>query len=300
LRKRIGDEEGIHEDEREGICGVNICLIVDNPDTRRHPVIGVLLQKLSARHSVRLLDVRGLTSADVVAQEEMRALDDVYLLKSHAIQALDVAQRLEQRGALVVNRWAATVACQDRVLMAQRLRGTDCPWPRTWNLGTLGDVLAREDVLATLPFPLIIKSRYSRRGDLVVKVHNVEEVQALAPQWRQEPVLLQEFARGDGWDIKVWVIGQQVFAARRRTPLERPSVIEDFPLLGDVPNEWAQVAQEIGRVFGLRLYGVDLLMTARGPLIVDVNAFPGFRGVHGASSALVALVEQVAVEREVV
>jgi ribosomal protein S6--L-glutamate ligase len=75
-------------------------------------------------------------------------------------------------------------------------------------------------------------------------------------------------------------------------------VIDDFPLLaGDVPNEWAQVALEIGRVFELRLYGVDLLMTARGPLIVDVNAFPGFRGVHGASSALVAMVEQLAAER---
>ncbi|HKC75274.1 MAG TPA: alpha-L-glutamate ligase [Chloroflexota bacterium] len=277
---------------------MKICLIVDNPDTRRHPVIGVLLHKLSPRHGVRLLDVRGLTSADAVAQEEMRVLADVYLLKSHAIQALDVAYRLEQRGALVVNPWSATVACQDRVLMAQRVCGTDCPWPQTWNLGTVGDVLAREDVLATLPFPLIIKSRYSRREDLVLKVHNVEEVQALAPRWRQEPVLLQEFAGGDGWDIKVWVIGQQVFAARRRTPLEPPTVKEDFPLLaGDVPNEWAQVALEIGRVFGLRLYGVDLLMTARGPLIVDVNAFPGFRGVHGASSALVALVEQVAAER---
>jgi ribosomal protein S6--L-glutamate ligase len=280
--------------------GVNICLIVDNPDTRRHPVIGVLLQKLSTRHDVRLLDVRGLTSAEAVAQEERRELADVYLLKSHAVQALDVAYRLEQRGAVVVNRWSATVACQDRVLMAQRMCGAGSPWPQTWNVGTLEDALGREDVLATLPFPLIIKSRYSRRGDLVVKVHSVEEVRALAPRWRQEPVLLQEFAGGDGWDIKVWVIGQQAFAARRRTSLEPPTVKEDFPLVaGDVPNEWAQVALKIGRVFGLRLYGVDLLMTARGPLIVDVNAFPGFRGVYGASSALIALVEQVGRERKV-
>src|ERR671939_54069 len=131
------------EDELEGIGRVNICLIVDNPDTRRHPVIGVLLHKLSARHNVRLLDVRGLTSAEVIAQEERRPLDDVYLLKSHAVQALDVAHRLEQRGAVVVNRWAATVACQDRVRMAQRLCGAACPWPQTWNVGTLEDVLGR-------------------------------------------------------------------------------------------------------------------------------------------------------------
>ena len=38
---------------------------------------------------------------------------------------------------------------------------------------------------------------------------------------------------------------------------------------------------------------VDLLITAQGPVAVDVNAFPGFRGVPGASSALGALVEQI-------
>jgi ribosomal protein S6--L-glutamate ligase len=280
---------------------VNICLITDNPETRRHPVISVLLQDLGARHGVRVLDVRGLTSAEAVAQEERQERADVYLLKSHAVQALDVASRLEQRGALVVNRWAASVACQDRVLMAQRMRCADCPCPRTWYVGTLEDMLGREDVLSTVPFPLIMKSRYSRRGDLVVKVHSVEEVQGLALRWRQEPVVLQEFADGDGWDIKVWVIGRQVFAARRRTPLELPAVKEDFPLVAeDLPNEWAQVALEVGRVFDLRLYGVDVLMTARGPLIVDVNAFPGFRGVHGASGALVALVEQLGRQREAV
>jgi hypothetical protein len=40
-------------------------------------------------------------------------------------------------------------------------------------------------------------------------------------------------------------------------------------------------------------------LTERGPIIVDVNAFPGFRGVHGAASALVALVEQLGSERQV-
>ena len=56
---------------------------------------------------------------------------------------------------------------------------------------------------------------------------------------------------------------------------------------------------EVGRVFGLRLYGVDLLMTEQGPIVVDVNSFPGFRGVVGADSALISLIERLLEGRQV-
>lgn len=277
---------------------MQICLIMDNPETPHHPVIAVALQKLQARHTVRLLDVRTLTGAQALAQEETFPLADLYLLKSHAPQALEVAHVLEQRGALVVNRWAASVACQDRVLMAQRMDEAHLPWPRTWSFPSLENLLHQHDLLATLTFPMIIKSYYSHRGDLVDKVNNIEALQALAPQWSQEPVVLQAFAPGDGWDIKLWVVDQHIFAARRRTPLEPNAPKEDFPLsTQDMPQDWVHITLEIGRVFNLRLYGVDLLMTEHGPIIVDVNSFPGFRGVPGADDALVALVENMLQER---
>lgn len=278
---------------------MNICLIMDNPETPQHPVIAVALQKLSATHAVRLLDVRTLTGAEAIAQEKTHPQADLYLLKSHAPQALEVAHHLEGQGALVVNSWEASRACQNRVLMAERMREAHLPWPRTESFPTLGTLLAQHDQLATLSFPLIIKSYYSHRGDLVDKVNSQEQLQALAAQWSHEPVVLQEFAAGDGWDIKLWVVDQHIFAARRRTPLEPNAPKEDFPIAPDeLPADWAHITREIGRVFNLRLYGVDLLMTEHGPVIVDVNSFPGFRGVPGADDALVALVERLGKERK--
>lgn len=278
---------------------MDICLIMDNPETPHHPVIAVALNQLSAIHNVRLLDVRALTGTGAIAAEEKHPLAALYLLKSHAPQALDLAHALEQKGALVVNSWASSVACQDRVLMAQRMREANLPWPYTWSFPTLASMLSDRNLLASLPFPLIIKSYYSHRGDLVDKVDNIEQLEALATAWSQEPVVLQEFAAGDGWDIKLWVIDQQIFAARRRTPLEANASKEDFPITPEeLPREWAHIALEIGRIFNMRLYGVDLLITERGPIIVDVNSFPGFRGVPGADSALVALVERIAQERK--
>ncbi len=278
---------------------MDICLIMDNPETPHHPVIGVALQKLRATHNVRLLDVRKLTDAEAIAEEEQYPLADLYLLKSHAPQALAVARMLEQKGALVVNSWAASVACQDRVLMAQRMHDANLPWPFTRSFATLGSLLADRETLTSLSFPQIIKSYFSHRGDLVDKVDSIEHLEALAPEWSQEPIVLQEFAAGDGWDIKMWVIDQQIFAARRRTPLEPGASREDFPISSEeLPADWAHIAKEIGRVFNMRLFGIDLLMTDRGPIIVDVNGFPGFRGVPGADSALVALVEHIAQERK--
>ena len=277
---------------------MHICLIMDNPETPHHPVIAVALQQLSATHTIRWLDVRTLTGAQAISEEEQHPLADLYLLKSHAPQALEVAHALEQKGAMVVNSWASSVACQDRVLMARRMHEAHLPWPRTWHFATLEQLLADSAFLATLSYPVIIKSYFSHRGDLVDFVRDHAQLEALAVNWSKEPIVLQEYAKSDGWDIKLWVIDEQLFAARRRTPLEPNAPKEDHPIAPDeLPGDWAFITLEIGRVFNMRLYGVDLLVTDKGPMIVDVNGFPGFRGVPGADRALVALVEKLADER---
>src|SRR5437660_10626090 len=279
---------------------MHICLIMDNPETPQHPVIAVALQKLSHKHITRLFDVRTLTGIEAISQEKSQPLADLYLLKSHAPQALEVARYLEGQGALVVNSWAASVACQDRVLMTQYLEAAHLPWPRTQDFPGLEYLLRQSDVLSALTFPVIIKSRYSHRGDLVGKMHSIEELRALSPLWNEEPVILQEFSQSDGWDIKLWVIDQAIFAARSRTPLEPGASNEDIPLSADeLPEDWRRITLENGKTFNLRLYGVDLLMTVSGPVIVDVNSFPGFRGVQGADDALVSLAESLLREKKV-
>src|SRR5439155_26308662 len=60
---------------------LNLCVIVDNPETTTHPVIAVVLHQLRARHTLRLLDVLGLTGPAAIAREAAHAPADLYLLK---------------------------------------------------------------------------------------------------------------------------------------------------------------------------------------------------------------------------
>ena len=278
---------------------VEICLIADSFEVTAHPVIGAALRDLRSRHAVRLLDVSGLSSERAVNCGRGHPLADIYLLKSHAAQALELARDLEQRGACVVNSFASSAACQDRALMAQRMREARLAFPCTWVLSSLAEFLQHPDRLSAAGFPVLVKSRYSRRGDVVEKVDGIEQLCAVAHR-TGEPVVMQEFVRSDGWDAKLWVIDREIFAARRRSSLAGGAPREncDVPI-SDFPGSWRSMTLEVGRAFGLRLYGVDFVVSDEGPVIVDVNSFPGFRGAAGAAAALVCLIERMLEYREV-
>ena len=278
---------------------MNVCLIADNPETSTHPVIGVVLQELRSAHEVRLLDVSEISGDQAVGRERQHPLADIYLLKSHTPQALEVAHYLEQRGAMVINSFASSSACQDRALMAQRMSEAHLAFPSTSTHASLGELLEQQQRPSILSFPLVIKSRYSRRGDLVYRADGIEQLHALARRI-DEPVIIQEFVPADGWDIKLWVIGQQIFAARRRSSLAGEASRQDFPIPTEqLPSSWRSISLKVGRVFDLHLYGLDLIASDRGPVVVDVNSFPGFRGVAGAASALLCLIERLSNTRQV-
>ncbi|MEV7775884.1 alpha-L-glutamate ligase [Kitasatospora sp. NPDC086791] len=257
---------------------MRIGLIAGDPG---HPVLAA---------AAALLVERGHEVSAVPPAGPVDVLADVYLLKARTPRALALARELEGRGAPVVNSAAATELCQDRVRMAELARAAGLPFAATVDAGRLGELTAAAG-------PFVVKSRHSRRHDLVARVDGPARLRELAEVWAEEPVVTQSFVPGTGWDQKLWVVDGQVFAARRRSELAsgpgEPGRAADW----EPPAERAALALRVGEVFGLDVYGVDLLDGPAEPVIVDVNAFPGVRGRPGAPEALAALAERVAVRR---
>ncbi|MEU5236755.1 RimK family alpha-L-glutamate ligase [Streptomyces lydicus] len=246
-----------------------------------HPVLaatGALL--VGEGHRVEVVDPGGVP-------EGPGPLADVYLLKARTPRALALAARLEERGAAVINSAAATARCQDRVAMAELARGAGLPFARTRFVGTPAELAAAGEPAG----PLVVKSRHSRRGDLVTRADSAARLRELAAEWPGEPVIVQDFLAGSGWDHKVWVVDGRLFAGLRRSELAPEGRGETLPLPpGELPADWRALALGAGEVFGLEVYGVDLLDAGGGaPLLVDVNAFPGIRGQAGAPEALAEL-----------
>ncbi|MEU8773645.1 alpha-L-glutamate ligase [Streptomyces sp. NPDC048606] len=257
---------------------MRVGLITPDPG---HPLLAATAALLTGdRHAVEVLDPRA-----GVAAAGSGAPADVYLLKARTPSALALARELERRGAPVLNSAAATERCQDRTVMAELAERAGLPFAATRAFGSAALLVSA----SRLPWPMVVKSRRSRKYDLVARVDDPAGLRELASSWAGEPVVVQAFAPNDGWDHKVWVVGDQVFAALRRSELapddgspERSGV--------RLPDGWAELALRVGEAFSLDVYGVDLVATGTGaPLVVDVNAFPGIRRQPGAPRALARL-----------
>jgi ribosomal protein S6--L-glutamate ligase len=260
---------------------MNVCFIVDRP----HPVLFAVKDRLTRTHSVTFAPCH-----------EQPPPADCYLLKSHSTRGLAAARSVERRrGAIVINNSEATAACLDRVMLSEKLLAADLPLPETRAFSSIQTLAADASAVESFTFPVMIKSRYSRRGDLVARADSADDVRGLARRWGAEPVVAQRFIRGDGWDTKLWVIGDEKFAARRRSPLDSGSKQRDLPVSTRLlPTPIVDVTDRVGACVGLQLHGVDLVLTRDEPVVVDVNPFPGYRGARGGVSALARFIDQQA------
>jgi ribosomal protein S6--L-glutamate ligase len=51
------------------------------------------------------------------------------------------------------------------------------------------------------------------------------------------------------------------------------------------------IALRCGALFGMGLYGLDVLVPEGGPVVVDVNTFPGYGGVPGIASVIAEYID---------
>ncbi|MCL7380444.1 RimK family alpha-L-glutamate ligase [Streptomyces sp. 35G-GA-8] len=250
-----------------------------------HPLLSATTALLRPRHVVVWADPGSYGHSHSFDGILRDPLADVYLLKARTTQAL--ARSLEQRGATAVNSAAATGLCQDRTAMAELARRAGLPFAPTRAVPALRQ-LADE---AGPGGPFVVKSRHSRRNDLVSRVDDATCLNRLCTSWADEPVVVQPFIANNGWDHKLWVAADQIFAALRRSELTGAHRGPHLPLTADdLPDGWATLARAVGSVFFLDVYGVDVIDAGGGtPLIVDINAFPGMGGQEGAPRAVAEL-----------
>lgn len=210
---------------------------------------------------------------------------DVYLLKSRTPEAIRLARALEQAGARVLNSAAATARCQDRTAMAADAHRAGLPFAATRTYPSAAELACGEAAVAG---PVVVKSRRSRKGDVVVRLEGPAAVRDFAAGAPSGPYIVQDFVTNAGWDHKLWAVGPYVFAALRRSELAGPSQART-PARTGIPDDWRDLVARVGEVFALDVYGVDIIPTPAGPLIVDINAFPGIRDQPGAPEALAEL-----------
>lgn len=200
---------------------------------------------------------------------------DLYLLKSPVPEVASLATALEARGARCLNRPRMLWACLDRVSTTVRLAVSGVPVPQTWvakNPAELADLLADG--------PLAIKAARLGPSAGVRIIWDPDETINLP----QEPLLVQRFHPSRHRDRKLYRIGSQTFGVKCSWPATSHAARIGEPFT--VTSEMREIADRVGTAFGSSLFGLDLVETKDGPLVVDLHPFPDFKGVPEAALRL--------------
>lgn len=196
---------------------------------------------------------------------------DLFVLKSGTETALSLAGALTARGASVVNPYPVAAACRDKIVQTQVLTLAGVPVPVSW---LTADPTQLADRLGD--GPLIVKDPRGSRGRGLHVVHDAEQLARLGPG----PWLAMRYHRPEGRDLKLYRIGDEVFCVER--PFPARSYEEKRGRLLPVPAEVEEIVRRCGAAFGIEIYGVDVIRHQGRLWVVDMSAFPGFKGVPEA------------------
>ncbi|WP_407551115.1 hypothetical protein QOM21_17255 [Streptomyces sp. Pv4-95] len=192
-------------------------------------------------------------------------------------------------GLTTVNDARAIRGVRDKALAAVIARSRGLPVPVTY-------AAARPEEFAAIPeadFPLVVKPADGSAGRDVRLVATPDRLSDPDAGPAGDGLLIaQPYVPNSGTDLKVYCVDGELYATERRSPLHPGRAVRErrVPLTPEV----ARIAAEIGTVFGLDLYGADILLGPDGPVVVDINDFPSFRQVPDAVARVSAAVLRLA------
>ncbi len=143
--------------------------------------------------------------------------------------------------------------------------------------------------------PLIVKLARGSLGAGVILAETKKAAKSIIQAFYAENmnILVQEFIEESrGMDVRVFVINGEVVGAIKRqaqgdefrSNISLGATAEPVELTKKERN----LALQAARVMNLQIAGVDMLRSDRGPLIMEVNAFPGLAGIEKATGKDIA------------
>jgi len=194
---------------------------------------------------------------------------DAYVLKTVSEGAgLTILEAAEAVGIPTINNSRAIRLVRDKAVAVAYAKKCGLPVPSTYFVG-------HPRALVKVPpeiYPVVVKPTNGSSMQGVYLVRTPDEMKALKVE-RDNYYLAMRYIENPGYDVKLYVTGQEVHAIVKSSVLHGSVTEREIP----VTSEMLTLARSVGRIFGLDLYGVDVIQSPEdGLMLVDINDFPSF------------------------
>jgi ribosomal protein S6--L-glutamate ligase len=198
---------------------------------------------------------------------------------------LTIGRYLEGRGIPVVNRASSIEMASNKFHTYQVLTASGIPAVASVALRSRGALDQAVKVLGG--FPLMLKFFYGTHGTGVVYVENYAMLSALVDSYwaLKANIFLQPFVKETGGRcLRIILLGKRVIATARMIPREG-DFRSNYKKGGSRACEEAgaealSLAFRAKEALGLYFTAIDMLTTAEGALVLEVNSSPGIESLE--------------------
>lgn len=212
---------------------------------------------------------------------------------SNTFYGTAVLRHFEAMGMYAVNQSIAILRSRDKFRSLQLLARKGIPMPLTGLAQYPGDI---EHLIRMVGgAPLVIKLLEGTQGKGVILADSHQSAVSIINAFKgmRANILIQEFIEESrGSDIRCFVVGDKVIAAMKREAKEgefRANVHQGGKALAvKLSKEERAIAIAATKTMGLKVAGVDLVRSNRGPLVLEINSSPGLEGIEAATGVNIA------------
>lgn len=214
-----------------------------------------------------------------------------------------LSRQFESMGVFCLNSASAIRQSRDKLHSLQLLFESDIDIPVT---GFANSPLETDDLINMVGgAPLIIKLLEGTQGKGVVLAETKKAAESVINAFKslRADILVQEFIKeANGKDIRCFVVDGKVVASiqREAEPGEfRANIHQGGTASLIVPTaEEKRIAIKAAKCMDLKVAGVDIIRSLKGPLLLEVNSSPGLEGIEGATGKDVAGLMIGAIEKK--
>jgi len=204
-----------------------------------------------------------------------------------------VVRQFEAMDVFCANTAPGIANSRDKLRSLQILSKYDIGIPPTEFVRAKRDVLPAIERVGGAPVIIKLLEGTQGVGVILADTNKVAEAIIETLQSTRQNVLIQKFvAESKGRDVRAFVVGDRVVAAMRRmahgqefrSNVHRGGRTESIEL----SPEYEETAVRAAQIMNLRVAGVDLLESAEGPQVMEVNSSPGLEGIESATGVDIA------------
>jgi len=202
---------------------------------------------------------------------------------------MDLLHKLERLGLVIINPPLAIERSVNKYCSLTLFQENGLPVPRTAVTESPDEALK---CFHELGGDVVVKPLFGSRGVGSTRITDPDIATRVfrTISFHHGVLYLQEFIPHGGSDIRAFVIGDRVVAAMRRMSTNWKTNVSmgAKPVSLNLSQELETLAVKAAKVIGCKVTGVDIIEGPEGPVVIELNSQPGWRGLQSVTKTSIA------------